>query len=138
MPNELTANIKLTVPGTPSTGGTDNASFVCYGAPAFSLGASDWGYGPYTWHTNRDTFDKIVFEDLLNNATLTAMFVYLASEDPQMIPRDQRAFVTGDSPAAAAIAAGRGGRGGRGGGRGGISQWPACTAPLRSSAGFAR
>ena len=138
MPNELTANIKLTVPGTPSSGGTDNASFVCYGAPAFSLGASDWGYGPYTWHTNRDTFDKLVFDDLLNNATLTALFVYLASEDPQLIPRDQRAFVTGDSPAAAAIAAGRGGRGGRGGGRGGITQWPACTAPLRSSVGFAR
>ncbi|MGE5146856.1 MAG: FAD-dependent oxidoreductase, partial [Candidatus Eiseniibacteriota bacterium] len=41
-------------------GGSDNASFVCYGAPAFGLGATSWDYGTYTWHTNRDTFDKIV------------------------------------------------------------------------------
>ena len=138
MPNELTQNIRLSVPGTPSSGGTDNASFVCYGAPAFSLGASDWGYGPYTWHSNRDTFDKIVFEDLLKNATLTAMFVYLASEDPEMISREQRAFVAGDSPAAAALGAGRGGRGGGRGGRGGTAAWPTCTAPLRSAANYNR
>ena len=136
MPNELTSGIRLSVPGMPSSGGTDNASFVCYGAPAFSLGSSDWGYGPYTWHSNRDTFDKIVFDDLMNNATLTAMFVYLASEDPQLIPRDRRAFITGDSPSAAVL--GRGGRGGGRGGRGGTTEWPTCTAPLRSSVGFAR
>lgn len=136
VPNELTSNVQLSVPGTPSSGGTDNAAFVCYGAPGFNLGASDWGYSPYTWHTNRDTFDKIVFEDLLNNATLTAMLVYLASEDPETVPRERRGFEVGDSPAAAAL--GRGGRGGRGGGRGGASGWPACTAPLRSAAGYNR
>ncbi len=44
----------------------------------------------YTWHTNRDTFDKVVLDDLKNNATLTAMLAYLASEDPERVPRDQR------------------------------------------------
>jgi hypothetical protein len=29
-------------------------------------------------------------DDLKNNATLTAMLVYLASEDPQRISRDRR------------------------------------------------
>jgi hypothetical protein len=141
VPNELTGEIQFSVPGMPGSGGSDNASFVCYGAPAFSLGASDWGYGPYTWHTNRDTYDKLVFEDLLKNATLTAMLVYLASEDPETLSREQRVFDVGNSPAAAAL--GRGGRGGRGGGgagrggRGGGS-WPACTAPLRSSAAYNR
>ncbi|HZI29687.1 MAG TPA: M20/M25/M40 family metallo-hydrolase [Gemmatimonadaceae bacterium] len=139
IPNELTRNIQLSVPGTPSSGGSDNAAFACYGAPGFGLGASDWGYGPYTWHTNRDTYDKIVFDDLMNNATLTAMLVYLASEDPEMIPRDQRSFDVGTSPAATAL--GRGGRGGRGGGRGGrggTAGWPACTAPLRSAGAYNR
>ena len=139
VPDEIARNIRLSMPGSPGSGGSDHASFVCYGAPAFGLGASDWGYGPYTWHTNRDTYDKIVFEDLTSNATLTAMLVYLASEDPQMVPRDRRSFDVGNSPAAAAL--GRGGRGGRGGGRGGrggTTEWPTCTAPLRSSAGFTR
>src|SRR5688572_32301576 len=139
VPGELAGDVRLSVPGSPGGGGSDHASFVCYGAPAFGLGASDWGYGPYTWHTNRDTYDKIVFEDLTSNATLTAMLVYLASEDPQMVPRDQRSFDVGTSPAATAL--GRGGRGGRGGGRGGrggTAGWPACTAPLRSAGAYNR
>lgn len=90
LPTELTADIKLQVPGTPGAGGTDNASFVCYGAPAFVLGSLPWEYFTYTWHTNRDTFDKIVFEEVKQNATLTAMLAYLASEDPGTIPRDRR------------------------------------------------
>jgi carboxypeptidase Q len=137
VPGELAGEVRLSVPGSPGGGGSDHASFVCYGAPAFGLGASDWGYGPYTWHTNRDTYDKIVFEDLMKNATLTAMLVYLAADDPETVSRERRAFDVGDSPAAAAL--GRGGRGGRGGGggRGGAS-WPACTAPLRTGASYNR
>ena len=37
----------------------------------------------YTWHTNRDTYDKIVFDDLQNNAIVTAILVYMACEDPE-------------------------------------------------------
>ena len=143
MPDEIARNIRISMPGSPGTGGSDHASFACYGAPAFGLGASDWGYGPYTWHTNRDTYDKLVFDDLMHNATLTAMLVYLASEDPETMPRDRRSFDRGTSPAAAALGAGRGGRGGRGGGgggagRGGTTEWPTCTAPLRSAATYNR
>jgi carboxypeptidase Q len=90
IPSEITGNIRLTVPGSPGGGGSDYASFICAGAPAFSLGSLDWGYGTYTWHTNRDTFDKIVIDEVKNNAVLTAMLVYLASEDPERVPRDRR------------------------------------------------
>lgn len=90
VPSEITQHIELTVPGSPGGGGSDYASFICAGAPAFSLSALNWGYGTYTWHTNRDTFDKIVFDDLQNNATLTAMLVYLASEDPERVSRARR------------------------------------------------
>ena len=90
VPNEITRHIRLDFPGTPGGGGSDYASFICSGAPAFSLSSTGFDYGMYTWHTNRDTFDKLVFDDLKNNATLTAMLVYLASEDPERVPRERR------------------------------------------------
>jgi len=46
-------------------------------------------YGSYTWHTNRDTYDKIVFEDVRNNAILTAIMVYMACENPATTQRDR-------------------------------------------------
>ncbi|MEO5567524.1 MAG: M20/M25/M40 family metallo-hydrolase [Gemmatimonadaceae bacterium] len=70
-----------------TTGGTDGSVFSCYATPSFGFGALGWNYNTYTWHTNRDSYDKIVFDDLKHNATLAAMMVYLASEDPQFIDR---------------------------------------------------
>ncbi len=93
IPTEISGGIDLNVPGTPGGGGSDYAAFICYGAPAFSVSSLSWGYGTYTWHTNRDTFDKVVFADLKNNATLVAMLAYLASEDPQKVSRERRAVM---------------------------------------------
>ena len=90
VPHEVTEHIDLTLPGTPSSGGTDHAAFVCWGAPAFNLSALTWDYFTYTWHTNRDTFDKVVLDDVMNNAVLIASLVYLASEDPERVSRAQR------------------------------------------------
>ncbi len=89
LPNMLVGDIDLNVPGSPGGGGSDYASFICAGAPAFSLSATGYNYGTVTWHTNRDTFDKIAPDDLKANATLTAYLAYLASEDTR-IPRDRR------------------------------------------------
>jgi hypothetical protein len=83
IPNEYRDSIKAVFPGAPGGGGSDHASFVAAGAPAFSLGALNWSYFNYTWHTNRDTYDKIVFDDLRNNAIVTAILVYMACEDPE-------------------------------------------------------
>ena len=83
IPNEYRDSIKTAFPGQPGGGGSDHASFVAAGAPAFSLGALNWSYFNYTWHTNRDTYDKIVFDDLRNNAIVTAILVYMACEDPE-------------------------------------------------------
>jgi carboxypeptidase Q len=95
VPQEITGHINLVVPGTPGTGGTDHASFICAGAPGFNLSSISWSYSMHTWHTNRDTFDKVVFEEIRNNAVLTAMLVYLASEDPNRVPRDRRVMPIG-------------------------------------------
>nr|MBP9899632.1 M20/M25/M40 family metallo-hydrolase [Gemmatimonadales bacterium] len=72
---------------TGNPGGTDGAVFACYGTPSIGMNAVGWNYGAYTWHTNRDTYDKVVFDDLKHNATLAAMMAYLASEDPTFIDR---------------------------------------------------
>jgi hypothetical protein len=89
LPTELQTQIQYGGPGVPSGGGSDNASFACAGLPGFSLGSLNWNYGSETWHTERDTYDKIVFDDLKANAVLTAMLVYLASEDPTLIGRER-------------------------------------------------
>jgi hypothetical protein len=74
---------------TGNPGGTDGAVFACYGTPSFGMGALGWNYNTYTWHTNRDSYDKVVFDDLKHNATLAAMLAYEASEDPNFIKRDR-------------------------------------------------
>ena len=89
IPTELTSQINYGGVGMPAGGGSDDFAFSCAGLPAFGLGALGWDYGNYTWHTDRDTYDKVVFDDLESNATLTAMLAYLASEDSSLITRER-------------------------------------------------
>ena len=119
LPSDFTQWIRYTGVGAPGSGGTDHVSFVCAGAPAFNLGALSWDYGFTTWHTNRDTFDKIIVDDLKQNATLAAMLVYLASEDPTFMARvklDPLPSGPSGSPGA----------------------WPVCADGIRNSAGYRR
>jgi carboxypeptidase Q len=89
VPESIRSHIETKFPGSPGGGGSDYASFVAVGAPAFSLSSLSWSYGTYTWHTNKDTYDKIVFDDVRNNAILTAILVYMACEDPSKTPREK-------------------------------------------------
>jgi hypothetical protein len=89
LPSEIRDSIETHFPGAPGGGGSDFASFVAVGAPAFSLSSRSWSYFNYTWHTNRDTYDKIVFDDLRNNAILAAALAYMASEDPVTTSRER-------------------------------------------------
>jgi len=82
VPSDISGWIKMSAVSPPAGGGTDNASFQCAQSPVYGLGALGWDYSWTTWHTNRDTYDKVVFEDLKNNATLVAMLTYLADKDP--------------------------------------------------------
>ncbi|MDT8342049.1 MAG: M20/M25/M40 family metallo-hydrolase, partial [Longimicrobiales bacterium] len=118
VPREVTRHINLQLPGNPSSGGTDHASFVCVPAPGFSLGALSWDYGSHTWHTHRDTFDKLSFDDLRNNAVLVASLAYLASEDPERVSRETRD-----------VLAGPGGQSG---------SWPVCQPAVRRSSDSSR
>ena len=89
VPDSIRTQIETSFPGSPGGGGSDYASFVAAGAPAFSLSSLSWSYGNYTWHTNRDTYDKIVFDDVRSNVILTAILAYMASEDPAKTSRER-------------------------------------------------
>lgn len=101
LPTEMTRGIALEMPGMPGRGGSDYASFLCYGAPAFNLSSSPWEYFTYTWHTNRDTYDKVVLENVRDNATLVAMLAYEASEDPARVSKAQRVMPPDEETGAA-------------------------------------
>lgn len=122
MPTEFKSQINFGGPGRPAGGGSDDFAFGCYGLPAFGLGAASWDYNTVTWHTERDTYDKVVFDDLKGNATITAMLVYLASEDPERIPLDR--VTLGGGNAGAPGAAGR---------TGGAATWPECVKAPRKT-----
>lgn len=88
MPVEATRSIRIGGTGPPGTGGSDHSSFQCAKAPVIGMGGPGWDYGNLTWHTNRDTYDKIVGEDLTFNATFAALMVYQADHDAVMLPHD--------------------------------------------------
>ncbi len=94
LPEEIAGDVDLEFPGRQENPGSDHVSFLCSGAPGLRLQSNYPDYRQYTWHTNRDTYDKIVFDDLKNNATLAAMLMYEASEDPERVPRDRAILPT--------------------------------------------
>ncbi len=89
VPKDIKEPIETTFPGSPSGGGSDNASFLAAGAPSFNLSSLNWSYWDYTWHTNRDTYDKIVFDDVRSNVILAAILTYMACEDPNRTSKEQ-------------------------------------------------
>ena len=89
VPRDIRSQINTNFPGNPGGGGSDYASFVAAGAPGFSISSLSWDYGTYTWHTNLDTYDKIVFDDVRSNVILAAILTYMASEDPERTSREK-------------------------------------------------
>lgn len=89
VPEDIKKHVETSFPGSPAGGGSDYASFLAAGAPAFSMSSLSWSYWNYTWHTNLDTYDKIVFDDLKNNVALIAIMTYMASEDEERSSRER-------------------------------------------------
>ncbi len=57
-------DLETRFPGSPAGGGSDNASFVAAGVPAFSLSSNSWLYGSYTGHTKRNPMIRSVLVNL--------------------------------------------------------------------------
>ncbi|HEV8411888.1 MAG TPA: M20/M25/M40 family metallo-hydrolase [Gemmatimonadaceae bacterium] len=68
-------------------GGSDNGAFAVAGLPGIGAQQDQIEYNSTTWHTNLDTYERIVPEDVMHNAVLTAsLMLHLANRD-QMLPR---------------------------------------------------
>ncbi|MDD3773580.1 MAG: M20/M25/M40 family metallo-hydrolase [Weeksellaceae bacterium] len=89
LPQNQRKHIETSFPGQPARGGSDNASFTAAGIPGINLSSLNWGYFGYTWHTNRDTYDKIIFSEVKNNVIVTAVLVYQACEEAEVINKEK-------------------------------------------------
>jgi hypothetical protein len=70
-----------------SYGGTDSTSFNFAGLPGINLSQDPIEYQTHTWHTNLDTYERIVEGDVKQCAIVVASLVYHLSMREEMIPR---------------------------------------------------
>lgn len=72
-----------------NTGGTDHLAFDAVGIPGFQFIQDEIEYDTRTHHTNMDTYDHLVPEDLMQAATIVASFVYNTAQADAKIPRKE-------------------------------------------------
>lgn len=70
-----------------NTGGTDHLSFDAVGIPAFQFIQDPVEYSTRTHHTNMDSYDHLLADDLKQAATIIAAFVYNAAMRDRQMPR---------------------------------------------------
>ena len=69
------------------SGGTDSTSFNAAGLPGIGLSQDPIEYQTYTWHTNLDTYERIIEEDVKKSAAAIASAVYHLAMRDEMLPR---------------------------------------------------
>jgi hypothetical protein len=89
-----------------TTGGTDSTSFNAAGLPGIGVNQDGIEYNSHTHHTNLDSYERIVWDDVMKNAVITASVMYHLAMRDEMLPR----FAPGKMPPAPAPQ-GRGGGG---------------------------
>jgi carboxypeptidase Q len=72
-----------------NTGGTDHQSFDAVGIPGFQFIQDEIEYGTRTHHTNMDSYDHLVPEDLIQAATMVAAFAWQTSQRDEKLPRKE-------------------------------------------------
>ncbi len=75
-------------------GGTDSSSFAQAGLPGIGLGQDPIEYFTDTWHTNLDTYERIIEDDVKKDAIIVAAAVYQLAMRDEMLPR----FSAADMP----------------------------------------
>jgi carboxypeptidase Q len=70
-----------------NTGGTDHLSFDAVGIPGFQFIQDPIEYDTRTHHSNMDTYDHLVPEDLQQASAVVAAFVYNTAQREELIPR---------------------------------------------------
>ena len=70
-----------------NTGSTDHVAFDAVGLPGFQFIQDGLDYFPTTHHTNQDTYDRLIADDLKQASVVVASFVYDAAMRDQKLPR---------------------------------------------------
>jgi carboxypeptidase Q len=89
------------------SGGTDSTSFNEAGLPGIGLSQDPIEYQTYTWHTNLDTYERIIPDDVKKSATSIASALYHLAMRDEMLPRFTKETMPPPPPPP-----GQGGRGG--------------------------
>ncbi|PYS67120.1 MAG: peptidase M28, partial [Acidobacteria bacterium] len=76
-------------------GGSDNTSFSQAGLPGIGMGQDPIEYNSNTWHTNLDSYERILEDDVKKNAMVVAWSVYQLAMRDDLLPR----FAKSDMPA---------------------------------------
>jgi hypothetical protein len=71
-------------------GGSDHTSFNQAGLPGIGVQQDPIEYGTHTWHTNLDTYERIVEDDVKKAAIVVAAAVYQLAMRDQLLPRFKR------------------------------------------------
>jgi hypothetical protein len=75
--------------------GTDHLSFERAGVPGFAFFQDAVDYRERTHHSQTDTLDKIIPDDLEEGAITMAVMAYAVAQLPGMLPRKEQAAATG-------------------------------------------
>jgi carboxypeptidase Q len=78
------------------TGGSDHTSFNNAGLPGIDVDQDPIEYNSHTWHTNLDTYERIIEDDVKKSAIIIASAVYELAMREEMLPR----FKAADMPPA--------------------------------------
>ena len=76
------------------TGGTDSTSFNAAGLPGISTALDPVEYQSHTWHTNLDTYERVVEDEVKAQAIVVASIVYELAMREERLPR----FTAADMP----------------------------------------
>jgi carboxypeptidase Q len=68
-------------------GGSDNTSFNQAGLPGIGMGQDPIEYNSNTWHTNLDTYERILEDDVKKDAMIVAWSVYQLAMRDDLLPR---------------------------------------------------
>jgi len=72
-----------------NTSSTDHKAFDEVGLLGFQFIQDPIDYDMRTWHTNMDTYERLLIPDLQQMAVIVASFVYLTAERDQKLPRKE-------------------------------------------------
>jgi carboxypeptidase Q len=70
-----------------ATGGTDSTNFNNAGLPGIGFSQDPIEYQSHTWHTNLDTYERVIEEDVKQSATAIASVLYHLAMRDEMLPR---------------------------------------------------